>query len=239
MYSIRDIMRQKLSEIQSRLPHGIAIGNNRGLYRANRSKIDSASNHISPGNNLDFKDVLEAVLQTHRVNPSTPTLVPPSTTSIWDTDPYSILPLPMDYYRNIEADTNYDSIIKDKSSQYRIPEDLIRAIIQTESGFDPSTVSSAGAMGLMQLMPGTAKGLGIMDAFDPEQNIDGGVRYIKSQLDRFNGNLDIALAAYNWGPGNVIKNNITNLKDPSQFAKLPKETQNYIEKIRRLLTNGI
>ncbi|NMA96129.1 MAG: lytic transglycosylase domain-containing protein, partial [Clostridiales bacterium] len=61
----------------------------------------------------------------------------------------------------------------------------------------------------------------------------------KSQLDRFNGNLDIALAAYNWGPGNVIKNNITNLKDPSQFAKLPKETQNYIEKIRRLLTNGI
>jgi len=83
----------------------------------------------------------------------------------------------------------------------------------------------------MQLMPATAAGLGVTNSFDPEQNIEGGVKYLKGLMDRFGGNVKLALAAYNCGPGRVERLKLTNLNDPAQLAKLPKETQNYVTKI--------
>lgn len=114
------------------------------------------------------------------------------------------------------------NIISEISAKHGVNEKLVRALIKQESGFNPTVVSKAGAMGLMQLMPQTAKGLGVVDAKDPVQNVDGGVRYLKSMMKKYNGNVILALAAYNAGPGAVDK-----------YGGVPpyKETQNYVKNI--------
>lgn len=99
-------------------------------------------------------------------------------------------------------DTRFSDMIAEAARKHGVDADLIHAVVRAESGYNPTSRSSAGAMGLMQLMPGTARSLGVRDAFDPAQNIDGGVRYLRQQLDKF-GEVDLALAAYNAGPGAV------------------------------------
>lgn len=118
--------------------------------------------------------------------------------------------------------SDFDSIIKEASQKYDVDENFIKSIIQQESGFNPNAKSWVGAMGLMQLMPGTAKDLGVKNAYDPRENIMGGVKYIKQQLDRFSGDKRKALAAYNAGPGAVMK-----------YGGIPpySETQNYVKNI--------
>lgn len=106
-----------------------------------------------------------------------------------------------------ESDSPYHEVIVRASESYRVDPALIRAIIMAESGYNPNAVSHRGARGLMQLMPTTAKSLGVEDAFDPALNIDGGVRYFKKLLDRFKGDVELALAAYNAGSRYVRKYN--------------------------------
>jgi len=120
-----------------------------------------------------------------------------------------------------------DEIIGKASQRYNVEPALIKAVIKAESNFNPSAVSSAGARGLMQLMPKTAKGLGVTDSFNPEQNVMAGTRYLRQMLDRYDGNLDSALAAYNWGPGNVDRK--------GDF--LPRETRAYLTKVKSLYSN--
>ncbi|MDQ0493087.1 soluble lytic murein transglycosylase-like protein [Paenibacillus brasilensis] len=129
--------------------------------------------------------------------------------------------------------TAYDDLINEASQKYGVPVALIKAVIDTESSFNPSVTSSAGAKGLMQLMDATAQGLGVSDPYDPAQNIDAGVRYLSYQIKRFNGQENMALAAYNAGPGRVQRLGVsTDEQLMAMLDKLPLETQKYITKIQ-------
>lgn len=99
----------------------------------------------------------------------------------------------------------YSQIIHTAASRHQVDPALIKAVILAESKYNPEAVSKKGAKGLMQLMPATARSLGVMDIFDPEDNINGGTRYLKKLLDRFDGNIKLALAAYNAGSRYVKK----------------------------------
>ena len=101
--------------------------------------------------------------------------------------------------------TRYDSFIYGASRLYKIPAALVRAVMETESDYDPRVVSSAGAKGLMQLMPVTARHMGVTDVFDPRQNIYGGVRYLRVLANTFHGNLLLTIAGYHAGPGAVTR----------------------------------
>lgn len=129
-------------------------------------------------------------------------------------------------------ETAYNDLISAASSKYGMPESLIKAVIDVESSFNPKAGSSAGAKGLMQLMDGTAAGLGVSNSYDPAQNIDGGTKYLSYQLKHYNNNVKTALAAYNAGPGRLQRLGISNDEElMAKFNQLPKETQNYIGKI--------
>ena len=122
-----------------------------------------------------------------------------------------------------------DAIFEAASRKYGISADLLKAVAKAESNFRPEATSKCGAMGIMQLMPGTAKMLGVTDAYDPEQNIMGGADFLKQMLDKFGGDVRLALAAYNAGPGNVTK-----------YGGIPpfNETQNYVKTVIGYLGDG-
>ncbi|HPO48804.1 MAG TPA: lytic transglycosylase domain-containing protein [Spirochaetota bacterium] len=116
--------------------------------------------------------------------------------------------------------------VKKASNKYGVPEDLIKAVIKVESNFDKNSVSRVGAMGLMQLMPKTALELKVEKPFDIEENVDGGTKYLKMMIDKYDGDLDKVLSAYNAGPNRVDEvNGIPDIK----------ETQNYVKTIRKIL----
>lgn len=115
-----------------------------------------------------------------------------------------------------------DNLITKYADKNGLDEDFVKAVINQESGFNPNATSHCGAMGLMQLMPATAQGLGVTNAYDAEQNIEGGTKYLKGLMDRFGNDKQLALAAYNAGPNAVKK-----------YGGIPPyaETQNYVKKV--------
>ncbi|MGD9307655.1 MAG: lytic transglycosylase domain-containing protein [Desulfosarcina sp.] len=136
-------------------------------------------------------------------------------------EPHSIVASVGDNVHLNESIPFYAIIVK-AAGRYEVDPHLIRAIILAESGYNPKAKSKKGARGLMQLMPSTAKALGVGDIWDPEENIDGGVRYFRSLLDRFDGDVQLALAAYNAGSRHV-----------RNYEGIPpfKATQHYIKKV--------
>lgn len=115
------------------------------------------------------------------------------------------VPAPMPVPETGDRFTRYDTIIAEAARLYQLPADFIRAVVKVESNFNPNVVSRTGAMGLMQLMPGTARSMGVSNPFDPRQNIFGGSRYLRFLANTFNGDLVLTVAAYNAGEGAVMR----------------------------------
>lgn len=148
---------------------------------------------------------LSAQLATERKSPAETDLHPPmvSRPPVVAASQNHTVDLADQPSENLSEQERINRSVARSAVKYNLPENLIKGVIRAESASNPRAVSAAGAQGLMQLMPGTARDLGVTDAFDIEQNIDGGARYLRQMLDRFDGNVARALAAYNAGPGTV------------------------------------
>ena len=159
--------------------------------------------------------------------------------------PLTLLPLPqsppqsqrsqiIDRYRQIQQPSlrdpqptdrrQLDRMIDRVAAEVSLAPELIHAVVAAESSYQPDAVSPAGARGLMQLMPETAQELGVSDSFDAQQNLRGGSRYLKQLLEKYAGDLDHALAAYNWGQGNVDRQGLENM---------PEETRTYLSRVKQ------
>lgn len=191
--------------------------------------ISSAQNNQSSTRSSMFTQLLNEALQNSDISSgrqelplfytgSSPVFIPSSLAI----EPESVVNTFSSHAFTSKSSTNYKEIIQQAAAKYNLPEKLISSVIEQESNFDASAVSMAGASGLMQLMPGTAKYLGVNNILDPYENIMGGAKYLRLMLNQFDGNTETALAAYNAGPGTVKK-----------YGGIPpyKETQNYVQKV--------
>lgn len=132
--------------------------------------------------------------------------------------------------KNPEIKRRIQQSVDKCAKKYNIDPNLILAVIKTESYFNPNCVSSAGAKGLMQLMPANFKHLGVTDPFNIEQNIDGGTKLLREYIDRYGGDIQMGLMAYNGGPSRMDRRGVKSIAD---IYKMPKETQNYVKKVMK------
>lgn len=126
--------------------------------------------------------------------------------------------------------SSIDEAIENASNKYGVDADLIKAVIKQESDFNPNSTSDAGAEGLMQLMPGTASELGVTDPYNVDQNVDGGTKYLKEMLNMYGNCKELALAAYNAGPGTLQSRDVNSV---SGISRLPYETRDYVQKVMK------
>jgi soluble lytic murein transglycosylase-like protein len=209
---ISDIFEQKLSEIQSRVPLKINSQDQNVSFQA---YLDKALDN----NPASAKDTLNQPGKTGTDQGKDTTVRNSNVERAMLSRATSTSVIPADKSKLMEL---IEKNISVASNKYNIDANLIKAVIKQESDFNPRSLSSAGAQGLMQLMPGTADALNVKDPWDISENIDGGTRYLRDQLNSFGGDIKLALAAYNAGPNNVTK-----------YNGIPpfKETQNYVVKV--------
>ena len=189
--------------------------NHIGIYIGDGKMIEAPR----PGLKVRVIDVYETPTAIRRIIPDDAGVSPASLTSA---------AAPVGSAGRVSPDTPYAGLFTQASAKYGVDASLLAAVARQESAFNPNAVSPAGAQGLMQLMPATAKGLGVTNSFDPAQAVDGAARLLKAHLSEF-GRLDLALAAYNAGPGAV-----------KRYGGIPpyNETQNYVQKIMSSLGRG-
>lgn len=137
----------------------------------------------------------------------------------------SYAPTAASFYNNPNK-TKFNSLISQAAARHQVDAKLVHAVIQAESAYRPDAISSSGAVGLMQLMPATASRFGVMDSNNPEQNINGGTRYLRYLMNLFPNSLDLAVAAYNAGENSVLRHN-------NSIPPYP-ETQNYVKQVMAL-----
>ena len=138
--------------------------------------------------------------------------------------------------RTPEEQSKIYEAVREASKKYGISEGLILAVIKQESDFDSTCTSGAGAAGLMQIMPSNFSYLGISDPYDVDQNVNGGTKLLREYLDQYNGDIEMALMAYNGGPGTMDRRGVTSSAD---LYKMPAETQNYVPKVLGYYNNGV
>lgn len=199
---------QLIRSMRATVPKSDVMGNSMGMDIYEQMLDEKYAQEIATSGAFGLADTMYAQL-TNTAPPARTVATPPPPVKSANTQ------------KSKTAD-NLNEIIKTTAARYHLDERLLHAVIKTESNYDPRALSSAGAQGLMQLMPATAKSLGVDNPWDPQANVDGGARYLRQMLDRYHGSLSLALAAYNAGPGAV-----------DRYNGIPpfRETRQYVERV--------
>lgn len=198
------------------------------------SLLSGDSDTASSGDSSDFSSLLNTLMgQASGTGLDGQSLLDKTTNNV----PSSLAGLnkaytPFQTWSHSSSAAQFDPYIQEASAKYGVDQSLVKAVIQQESDFNHQAVSPAGAKGLMQLMDGTGRGLGVTNPFDPQQNVDAGTHFLSNLIQKYNGNEGVALAAYNAGPGRIDRLGIKNDQDLSnKLHLLPKETQAYVSQV--------